>query len=622
MRLVNAATLRLEEFFENIPPYAILSHTWGDDEVTFQQWNNLEWARTRAGYAKIEGGCRQALKNGISYVWVDTNCIDKSSSSELSEAINSMYGWYRESRFCYVYLADVTVPEGLEINDKTLTDVPEINKAFRCSRWFTRGWTLQELLAPASVVFYSQEWRELGTKRTAGPLISEITGISRDYLRRPERVHDASVARRMSWVSKRRTTRVEDMAYCLLGIFDINMALLYGEGHKAFLRLQEEIIKVSADQTIFCWQGEPESHEKNQMSGEDDDDAKDDRSPRRHLPKVPKDWASILAPHPAAFRDSGQYFLLSGAGSAGSIVGPYSITNYGLSISLPLLYTAMGACAILDVGVRGRRDKALQGARVMVRLHGDSGHYVRLFTDLLVMPVPQKFLQGRANIFIGCRNPDDRGLLYRRMSTPYLALDSCRGDVFLLAFTKPVKIHERPVDAVGIDFHSLDSAVEINHDVRTKRYGVVLRGRDVIDGDGESQLGPFGLLPPGTLLLLAGKKLEGSDDRIGWHIDFAGPGLRDSALLESQGLASVLDLLDERLFGSWTPSKYLKSVESWLYSERGAVVCVLELNELEPVKPQPQSKEGNWLQYLKKSPVSFTLDELGNRGYDAEKDVR
>lgn len=144
MRLLHAGTLTLHEFSPNrIPPYAILSHTWEDDEITLQELDSGA-GKGKTGYSKITNFCGQARTAGLEYCWVDTCCIDKTSSTELSEAINSMYRWYRDALVCYAYLADVTANESPGNEDSS----------FRKSRWFTRGWTLQELIAPASVVFF------------------------------------------------------------------------------------------------------------------------------------------------------------------------------------------------------------------------------------------------------------------------------------------------------------------------------------------------------------------------------------------------------------------------------------------------------------------------------------
>ena len=240
MRLLSTTKLTLSEFTgSDIPVYAILSHTWGADseEVVFTDIGQgpQAWAHKK-GAAKVEGFCRVAAENGYEWAWIDTCCIDKSSSAELSEAINSMYQWYRESHVCYVYLSDV----------------PDMDH-FHRSRWFTRGWTLQELMAPRFVDFYSADWEELCNKSDYKHQIATITGIEEDAIAgslQPERY---TIGVRMSWAAKRTTKRIEDMAYSLLGICGVNMPLLYGEGTRAFQRLQEEILKTTEDYSLFAW---------------------------------------------------------------------------------------------------------------------------------------------------------------------------------------------------------------------------------------------------------------------------------------------------------------------------------------------------------------------------------
>jgi hypothetical protein len=240
MWLLNTKTISLEEFTEEtLPSYAILSHTWSTEEVTFRAIKDHPNASKKMkGYAKVRDACNQALTDSHSHIWVDTCCIQKESSAELSEAINSMFKWYKDAAVCYAYLADVE-------ND---VDVSRSNSQFHRSKWFTRGWTLQELLAPSRVDFYTIGWKRLGSKTLLRKQLSQITRIDERILCGQDDVYSASIAKRMSWASSRKTTRTEDLAYCLLGIFDVNMPLLYGEGKKAFRRLQEEIIKVSVDQ--------------------------------------------------------------------------------------------------------------------------------------------------------------------------------------------------------------------------------------------------------------------------------------------------------------------------------------------------------------------------------------
>lgn len=244
MRLLTTKTLQIREFHSDIPSYAILSHTWVvGEEVTFEDMvvSDREETQTKAGYKKILQCCSQAVSDKWEFIWVDTCCIDKRSSAELSEAINSMYRWYADAKVCYAYLPDV--------EDR---DHPE--SEFANSRWFTRGWTLQELVAPSDVVFFGgEEWFRIGTKANLRDAISQITKIDASILRCSQDVFKASIAQRMSWASTRKTTRKEDLAYSLLGIFGVNMPLLYGEGDNAFVRLQLELLNLPNDHTIFAW---------------------------------------------------------------------------------------------------------------------------------------------------------------------------------------------------------------------------------------------------------------------------------------------------------------------------------------------------------------------------------
>ena len=225
-------------FADKIPQkYAILSHTWEAEEVTFNDLRNGTGMK-KAGYQKIRFCGEQARRDGLQYFWVDTCCIDKSSSAELTEAINSMFRWYCESSKCYVYLSDVP-------RNAVNTDDLAWESAFRDSRWFTRGWTLQELIAPTSVEFFSKEGGLLGDKSTLERYVCEITGIPAKALRGGP-LPDFSIAERMSWAGRRKTTCEEDQAYSLLGIFDISIPVIYGEGReKALRRLREEIDKAS-----------------------------------------------------------------------------------------------------------------------------------------------------------------------------------------------------------------------------------------------------------------------------------------------------------------------------------------------------------------------------------------
>lgn len=293
MWLINARTLQLEEVWdERKERYAILSHRWDIEEVSFRDMQNLSVATKLKGFAKIRRSCELALEEKYQYVWIDTCCINKESSADLSEAVNSMYRWYQASAVCYAYLSDVQADGSGQIL---------LEQQIKDSVWFTRGWTLQELLAPPNVRFYNRHWIALGTKETLDTVLTQTTGIDEDILRGEEPLASRSIAQRMSWASERRTTRKEDRAYCLLGIFDVNLPLLYGEGSKkAFLRLQEEIIKQSDDHTIFAWP----IHRSNQPG--------------------------LLADEPKAFRHCQSVVAVESRRGR----TPYSMTNRGLSIKL------------------------------------------------------------------------------------------------------------------------------------------------------------------------------------------------------------------------------------------------------------------------------------------------
>jgi hypothetical protein len=240
MRLLSAnsdGSFSLTNFFgKPSPSYAILSHTWeaDDEEVTFHDLTNALGSGKR-GYRKIQFCSEQAKKDGLQYFWVDSCCIDKSSSAELTESINSMFRWYKNAAKCYVYLSDVSTRK------RSCSSELLWEPAFKQSRWFTRGWTLQELLAPESVEFFSRDGEPLGTKKSLEQQIHETTGIAIKALQ-GHHLSQFSYDDRKSWAANRKTKFAEDEAYCLLGIFNINLSLIYGEGKEsAFRRLHAEI---------------------------------------------------------------------------------------------------------------------------------------------------------------------------------------------------------------------------------------------------------------------------------------------------------------------------------------------------------------------------------------------
>ncbi|KAI6007490.1 hypothetical protein EDC04DRAFT_2781149 [Pisolithus marmoratus] len=188
--------------------------------------------------------CELAWQDGLDYVWIDTCCADANSSAARTEATTLAYTWFQQAHACYVYLDDV---DGSE-------DPREGHSKFRRSRWFGRTWTLGELLAPKHVFFFAKDWTMIGTKAGLSSVISEITGIHEDALNYPERIPSFSIATRMSWAKDRTSTKPEDKVYALMGLFGVNLPILYGEGEtKTFLKLQNEILKTTDDQSIFAW---------------------------------------------------------------------------------------------------------------------------------------------------------------------------------------------------------------------------------------------------------------------------------------------------------------------------------------------------------------------------------
>ena len=274
MRLINVkAFLQREQLFsqgkrvdrrakvlefgdDEVTEYAILSHRWIQQEVDYNEIVKLakkdEEERTkirrRDGYRKIIRSCEEAKKDGYKWLWVDTCCIDKQSSAELSEAINSMYRWYENARVCYAYLHDVS---GSSL--PTARNMERYPNSDGWPEWFSRGWTLQEMIAPRDLQFFNKHWHPIGNKRALSPILQNITRVPQDILKDGFASNRPCVAQIMSWAANRTTTRVEDRAYSLMGLLDVNMPMLYGEGKKAFHRLQLEIIRVSNDQSIFAW---------------------------------------------------------------------------------------------------------------------------------------------------------------------------------------------------------------------------------------------------------------------------------------------------------------------------------------------------------------------------------
>ena len=332
MRFLDTDTLK----FEQVPDselhlkenqYAILSHRWGPEaqEVSFEDILSSTDLAHKKGFDKLKGFCKVASSQHCRYGWVDTCCINRKDSVELGEAINSMYRWYQRSKICVVYLEDVP--------QRQLTD----------SEWFDRGWTLQELIAPRVVSFFDHDWNLMGTKSDMAQDLSQTTNIPLRILNHTMELSDCSVAQRMSWAAKRKTSRVEDKAYSLMGLFDIYMPMIYGEREKSFLRLQQHIIQKSKDESIFAWDID--------------------------FPGSIMGYSGIYAPSPLAYAKCSKIIKLNGSRGFSESNGELPIWSRVWPRS-PGTYFAVLNCT--EGGQLGSRIFILVGKTLM------SGEYVRL----------------------------------------------------------------------------------------------------------------------------------------------------------------------------------------------------------------------------------------------------
>ena len=463
MRLLHTNNYKLENFeAHKTPLYAILSHRWGDDEITFQDIDHIELG-DGAGYEKVRKTCSIARAHGFDYVWIDTCCIDKTSSAELSEAINSMYRWYQESGVCYAYLDDV-LSNAVDRQTRTVSPL------FSESKWFNRGWTLQELIAPSMVIFLDQAWQEIGTKSSLQLRISEITRIPDTILQGAD-PENASVAQRMSWASKRETKRLEDLAYCLMGIFGINMPLLYGEGERAFTRLQEEIMRVSDDYSLFAW-----------------------KSSEKH--------GSLLATSPAAFSNSGEIvpFNLSS-----TISGDITVSNKGVHLKLPF------RTVIPDVGL-AILPCIENGKLVAIYLRAMSESeefFVRTMSDKLVLHDLNDFSQSEYRAKSICVR-QERWIHKNKPSLPRAAANGNKAVVKLL-LEKGAELEAKD----GYSRTPLSCAVANGHEAVVKlllEKGAELEAKDKDSQTPLSYAAENGHEAVVKLLLERGAELEEKDD--------------------------------------------------------------------------------------------------------------
>ncbi|KAL2681202.1 hypothetical protein Neosp_008809 [[Neocosmospora] mangrovei] len=362
MRLLHTKKITVIEFIGAPPPYAILSHRWEEEEVTLRDLENGHCQQMK-GYEKLQRSCALACSEGFEYIWIDTCCIDKSSSAELSEAINSMFKWYQDAEICYAFLSDVysTSRQDLYI--------------IRHSEWFTRGWTLQELIAPRAVHFYNREWIYLCSRNEAAENVRLATGISTDVLLGQD-ILGISVYHRMQWASQRKTTRPEDMAYCLLGIFDVNIPLLYGEGKKkAFQRLQEEILRKSTDLSLFLWEIPQEKHQGSDL-----------------------EFRGLLAEDPSWFARRGSGWLDGRLRQSNSRITSLqdtaiSITNKGISVQWTIIPVPTDPAGTLYLAILAGSGSTTAGI-VIQQLDQEATKFCRVLSDKVIWFVKEGYVTG------------------------------------------------------------------------------------------------------------------------------------------------------------------------------------------------------------------------------------
>lgn len=371
MRLLDTTAFQLASNSPSVfqqEGYAILSHRWNGLEITFEQLgeniNELRAAGTTPlespQQEKIRGACQTARAKGIRWMWIDTCCVDKSSTSELSESLNSMFRWYRDAKLCVTYLSDV-VRKGAGREDFT-------NEGGHPAVRFSRDWTLQELLAPCHLEFFDKNWDLIGDRAELAEQIEEITSIQSKYLKgetEDDDPRDACIAAKFSWIAKRQTERDEDMTYSMLGLFGITMDPRYGEGWGAFMRLQKELLSSSKDESLFAWK----------MTQADDGLKLLSRGQVQQQENWTENEWGLLAPRPLWFKDCSQmtvicpkpkkeYITRHGGGvqiqqngvqvSFGGDLGPrYEASNARVAGivcgSIVLLYATFGLSACLQM---------------------------------------------------------------------------------------------------------------------------------------------------------------------------------------------------------------------------------------------------------------------------------
>ncbi|KAI0759981.1 heterokaryon incompatibility protein-domain-containing protein [Trametes elegans] len=454
MYLLNTGSARLEHFPnpDTRPPYAILSHVWQGHEASFQDIDALRAHANPLAFApaKVQRFCQFARAEDFEWAWLDTCCINKTSSAELSEALNSMFSWYQDAIVCYAYLHDVA--DRAPLDTVSRQDGSELDVCLVESEWFTRGWTLQELLAPRFLFFLSRDWTLLGTRDSFASEVEGRIGIDYDVLTHSRPLHKVSIARRMSWASRRRTTRPEDRAYSLMGLFGVHMTAIYGEGEqKAFYRLQEEILHCCApDQSIFAW-GYFNLYDALSLRS-----FKGDPSDVYAVHKdasIARGSQYLLAPSPDCFADARDVVPIPHT-CMREALGTYEssdigLTGFGVRVSLPLVPLG-GHPNITVLAVMACQDERLPSSALCLYLsprssiHTSQLYSVGAFTPKLPTHVCSSLRAAASEV------QDPRRLFFSRGA--FLSLDTIGRDVRRTVITPTIYVlrdTHRPVESLS-----------------------------------------------------------------------------------------------------------------------------------------------------------------------------
>lgn len=248
MLLLHTASLELCEFGSDAPPYGTFSARWEDDTLGHEDLPSPQTAHQRPAFQALQRACSECQNHGLQWLWNDAVCINRRSIDALSKTLNSLAEIYRKSRLCIVYLHDLFDTEASHF---------DVERGLSSCSWIKHVWMLPQLIFSTVLQFYDAQWMHIGSKRQLSAELSRITAIEEGVLDGSESLEDYPNCVKMSWAAGLSAEAIEDVAYSLLAVFNVNMTIRYGEGMESFLRLQEEILKNTDDYSLLAWQPIP-----------------------------------------------------------------------------------------------------------------------------------------------------------------------------------------------------------------------------------------------------------------------------------------------------------------------------------------------------------------------------